>query len=245
MSIWAAGSNTGLTVEPAIKPVSPPDSPIESVQFRTVRIAGPDDALIQAVVEHRSPKTGWRIEKLDGQPEDDALVILDFDDGNTQGGVLSALRAGGFNGPVLIVGGDDSARDGAELMPRPVRLGVLLARIDAHGQSPAEPEAETLGPYRFIPAERILRHARDNSVIRLTELEIDLLVYLAEAEGALVPREQLLADVWGYSEGVDSHTVETHIWRLRQKIETDDPATRFLVTESGGYRLLVAGAQEE
>jgi DNA-binding response OmpR family regulator len=102
-----------------------------------------------------------------------------------------------------------------------------------------------LGPYQFIPDERLLRDPGNGRVIRLTELEKDLLVYLLAAEGALIGREQLLVDVWGYSDGVDTHTVETHIWRLRQKIETEDPASRFLITEAGGYRLLAGEAQAE
>ena len=90
---------------------------------------------------------------------------------------------------------------------------------------------------------RLSRSAND-TVIRLTSLERKLLLHLASVMGAAVDREQLLAHVWGYSAGVDRHTVETHIWRLRQKIETDDPASRFLVTEAGKYRLLLADGEQ-
>jgi DNA-binding response OmpR family regulator len=213
-------------------------------RFRPVRVGAPDDSLIRALAEHRKPGQGWSVRTLEGPPEPDALVILDFDDGESRSRMLDWVRSDGFLGPVVILGGCDVVRSPAdEALPRPVRLGALLGRIDAHAAAPAEPDQTMLGPYELLPDERLLRDVADGRIIRLTELEQDLLVYLAAAEGSLVGRDQLLADVWGYSDGVDSHTVETHIWRLRQKIETDDPATRFLVTEAGGYRLLGAGAR--
>jgi DNA-binding response OmpR family regulator len=125
-------------------------------------------------------------------------------------------------------------------MKRPIRLGALLARIDAYWEPDLEDTAIVLGPYEFLASDRALLLPFDEEIIRLTELETKLLSCLADASGALVGREQLLAEVWGYSGDADTHTVETHIWRLRQKIETDDPATRFLITEPGGYRLLLA-----
>jgi DNA-binding response OmpR family regulator len=185
-------------------------------------------------------RDGWQFLALDGPVEADGVVILDIDDPDDRLDRTERIRADGFVGPILVIGNDSvmpSPDD--EPLPRPVRLGTLLARLDAHWTKLAEAERYRLGPYDFIPAERLLRHP-DGS-IRLTELERKLLAYLAEAEeGALIGREQLLSSVWGYSVGVATHTVETHIWRLRQKIETDDLATRFLVTEAGGYRLILA-----
>jgi hypothetical protein len=233
----------------------------DAAVFPPVRVGAPDDSLIRALAEHRPARRGWNVRPLDGPPEAGALVILDFDDGQTRSALRDTLRAQGFAGPIVILGGCDAATSGPatsgpaasgpaasgapdEPVPRPVRLGLLLARLDAHAEASADPDAITLGPYRFEADARLLRGGSTGRVIRLTELEQDLLVYLSAAEGALVGREQLLADVWGYSEGVDTHTVETHVWRLRQKIETDDPATRFLVTEIGGYRLLVGGGQD-
>jgi len=208
---------------------------------RSVRVASVDDSLLQALHEHRSERDGWRIAALDGPPEADALIILDLEDADTRRRLVQDLRSGGFAGPILILGengGIWSPDD--EPLQRPVRLGTLLARIDAHWAEPSDNGARSLGPYQFVPDERMLRHWDSDQLIRLTELERKLLVHLAAAGGMLVSREQLLAGVWGYSVGTDTHTVETHIWRLRQKIETDDPATRFLVTEPGGYRLLMA-----
>ncbi len=200
--------------------------------------------MIRALAEHRPARQGWRIAALDGAPEPDALVIVDLDEAAAQK-TIDELRGAGFTGPVLILGGAGAVRwPDDEPLPRPIRLGVLLARIDAHCAKAASGGLVRLGPYEFLPGERLLRTGNDCGVVRLTELEARLLLHLAEAEGALIDREQLLAHVWGYSAGVDSHTVETHVWRLRQKIETDDPATQFLVTEAGGYRLLAGGEQQ-
>lgn len=186
-------------------------------------------------------QAGWRFAALHGLPEPDALVILDLDDAEERRACVERLRAAAHAGPLLILG-DTGAAESPEDEPiaRPVRLGTLLARIDAHAAEPEGAETYQLGPYEFVPADRELRHSGGAGAIRLTELERKLLACLAEAEGAMIAREQLLALVWGYSAGVDTHTVETHVWRLRQKIETDDPATHFLVTEPGGYRVVLA-----
>jgi len=74
--------------------------------------------------------------------------------------------------------------------------------------------------------------------IRLTEKEMSILRYLYRAEQRPVPRETLLQEVWGYNSGVTTHTVETHIYRLRQKIENDAASPAILVTEPRGYKLM-------
>jgi DNA-binding response OmpR family regulator len=201
--------------------------------------------LIRVLGQQRTPNDGWQFLALDGPVEADGVVILDIDDPKDYPGCAKRIRADGFAGPILVIGNDGTVSSpDDELLPRPVRLGTLLARLDAHWAKLAEAECYRLGPYDFIPAERLLRHP-DGS-IRLTDLEGKLLAYLAESEdGALIGREQLLSSVWGYSVGVATHTVETHIWRLRQKIETDDAATRFLVTEAGGYRLILAQSPQD
>jgi DNA-binding response OmpR family regulator len=218
-----------------------------SHQSRTVRIAAPDGALADALEEHRPAKSGWSFQPLDGTPEADAIVIVDYNEPDDRRRSLEAIRAGGFDGPVLILGaisGIEGALPEDEPIARPVRLGTLLSRIDAHWAKPPDREPIMLGPYKFVPAERVLLHDDESGAIRLTELEHRLLSDLVDADGGLVGRAQLLARVWGYTAGVDTHTVETHIWRLRQKVETDDPATHFLVTEAGGYRLHLADSTQ-
>jgi len=202
--------------------------------LRTVHVAARDDMLVRALNEH-GPAAGWRAALLAGSVAPGALVIVDFDEPAARTEALALAH----KSKLLVLGDLDAAH---EAVARPVRLGVLLTRIGACLAEAADMPVVRLGPYDFLPDEQLLRGG--DSAIRLTELEARLLGFLAAAGGALIDREQLLADVWGYSEGVDTHTVETHIWRLRQKVETEDPATRFLVTEVGGYRLLMAGADQ-
>ena len=95
-----------------------------------------------------------------------------------------------------------------------------------------------LGPYTFKPAMKMLIDQKDRK-IRLTEKETNILKFLYRAQDGVVARDVLLHEVWGYNAGVTTHTLETHIYRLRQKIEPDPSSARLLVTESGGYRLVV------
>jgi DNA-binding response OmpR family regulator len=73
--------------------------------------------------------------------------------------------------------------------------------------------------------------------IRLTDKETNILKYLYRAGGKVISREELLTEVWGYNAGVTTHTLETHVYRLRQKIEPDPTGPKILITEAGGYRL--------
>jgi DNA-binding response OmpR family regulator len=74
--------------------------------------------------------------------------------------------------------------------------------------------------------------------VRLTEKETAILKYLYRSGHKVVSRGVLLDEVWGYNAGVNTHTLETHIYRLRQKIERDPSHAEILITESGGYRLV-------
>jgi DNA-binding response OmpR family regulator len=158
------------------------------------------------------------------------LAIIDLDGGET---LARDLRKDGFGGPVLFLG------DGAmgERLAKPFRLSALLARLSAHlGQhGVVEDRAVNIGPYQFRPSAKLLT-ADGQRKIRLTEKETNILKFLHEA-GRTVPRETLLHEVWGYSPAVTTHTLETHIYRLRRKIEEDPGRAKILVTEDGGYRL--------
>ena len=122
---------------------------------------------------------------------------------------------------------------GAEHLVKPFRLAALLARLGAqlgpHGEDPAV----AIGPYLFKPGAKLLTGARK---IRLTEKETNILKFLHQA-GGTVARETLLHEVWGYSPAVTTHTLETHIYRLRKKIEENPGHAKILLTEGGGYRL--------
>jgi DNA-binding response OmpR family regulator len=121
---------------------------------------------------------------------------------------------------------------------KPFRFAVLAARIRAQLRSHEQSEDAVfrVGPYEFRPAQKLLIDERQKK-IRLTEKETNILKYLYRAGANAVSREELLAEVWGYNAGVTTHTLETHIYRLRQKIEPDPASARLLITEAGGYRL--------
>jgi DNA-binding response OmpR family regulator len=135
-----------------------------------------------------------------------------------------------------ILGLDAGAND---YVTKPFRFGILLARMRAHLRSHENSEAASLriGPYVFRPAMKLLQRGEEGEKIRLTEKESNILRFLHRAEGAPVARETLLHEVWGYNAQVSTHTLETHIYRLRQKIEADPSAASLLVTVEGGYSL--------
>lgn len=175
------------------------------------------------------------------------LAILDVGLPDTDGRELCRrMRKQGAKCPVLMLTGHDSDADtilgldaGAnDYITKPFKFPVLLARIRAqlrqHEQS--EDAVFQLGPYTFRPSVKMLVDEHDRK-IRLTEKETNILKFLYRAAEGVVPRDVLLNEVWGYNVGVTTHTLETHIYRLRQKIEPDPANARLLVTESGGYRL--------
>ena len=123
---------------------------------------------------------------------------------------------------------------------KPFKFPILLARINIQLRmyEKSYDSAFTLGPYTFHPAMKILK-THDNNEIQLTEKETDILKFLYHTVEDVVPRDILLHEVWGYNNSVTTHTLETHIYRLRQKIERNPSVAELLVTEDGGYRLKV------
>ena len=127
-----------------------------------------------------------------------------------------------------------------EYIAKPFRLGLLVARIQFYLRKLESDEAATysLGRYKFHPAAKILFEPTENKTIKLTEKETSILKYLLRPPNTLVGRAELLDEVWGYNSGVTTHTLETHVYRLRQKMEQDPSDSQILVTEPGGYRLI-------
>jgi len=155
------------------------------------------------------------------------------------------LRAGGLRAPIILLGkGEEDfaawlGADGAnDYVTKPFRLTVLLARIKAQLRQyeQSEDAAFAIGPYILKPGQKLLLD-KAGEKIRLTEKEAAILKYLYQAEGRAVERETLLEEVWGYNSGVTTHTLETHIYRLRQKIEQDPANAQILLTVQGGYKL--------
>lgn len=157
------------------------------------------------------------------------------------------MRRAGVKTPVIMLTAADSDADtilgldaGAnDYVTKPFRLNVLLARLRAqlrqHEQS--EDAVFSVGPYTFMPSSKILLDDETNKKVRLTEKETAILKYLYRSGDKVVGRDTLLGEVWGYNAGVTTHTLETHVYRLRQKIERDPSQAEILVTEPGGYKL--------
>ena len=176
------------------------------------------------------------------------LVIMDVGLPDIDGReAVRILRKGGFKSPILLLTGHDTDSDtilglesGAnDYVTKPFRFAVLLARIRAQlrQHEASEDAVFTIGPFTFRPSSKLLLNAKGNKV-RLTEKETAILRFLYRAGQKPVTRETLLQEVWGYNSGVTTHTLETHIYRLRQKVERDATTPTILVTETGGYKLV-------
>ncbi len=176
------------------------------------------------------------------------IILLDLGLTDMDGrDVCRALRERGVRSPIIMLTALDSEDDtvtglnaGAnDYITKPFRLAVLLARLRAHlrQHEQSDDAVFTIGPYQFHPAAKILSMAEGKKKIRLTEKETAILKYLYRIGNKAVSRETLLGEVWGYNAAVTTHTLETHIYRLRQKIEENPAEVRLLMTEPGGYRL--------
>ena len=157
------------------------------------------------------------------------------------------LRRDGRRMPVIMVTGADAEQDvirgldaGAnDYLAKPFRMPELLARVRAQLRvfDNSEDANFLIGPYVFRPSLRLLQETGRNRKIRLTDKECAILKFLYRAGGKAVSRQVLLNEVWNYSNDVSTHTLETHVYRLRQKLEADPSQPRLLVTENGGYKL--------
>jgi DNA-binding response OmpR family regulator len=176
-----------------------------------------------------------------------AAVIIDAVLPDGAGDALCArLRADGMSMPIILMNGSNGAAEDTIGLAKPFRLNELMARlrgeIDARAKPDASPEAPDsirIGPFEFSPADKALRRGDANQRIRLTEKEAAILAFLHRMGERAVPRQELLTEVWGYHPEVTTHTLETHIYRLRRKIEADPAKASLLITEAGGYRLAV------
>jgi DNA-binding response OmpR family regulator len=175
------------------------------------------------------------------------LVIVNSQSSALNGyNLIKSLRLAGFKKPIIMLINqnnnldiaDDQNRKADEYINKPFRYPVLLKSIETqlHKFKKSENTKYSIGNYIFKPNSKILESNKKRS-IRLTEKENNILKFLYKHIGNIVSRETLLHEVWGYNSKVTTHTLETHIYRLRQKIEDDPSEACFLITETGGYKL--------
>jgi len=195
------------------------------------------------IVEAATAGDGVRLAR-EAKPD---LILLDVDLPDMDGrDACARMRQDGVSAPVIMLTAaatdDDAVRgldSGAnDYVTKPYKFAVLLARIRAQLRDYEHSEGAVfrLGVYEFRPAAKVLLDEKGRK-IRLTEKETNILKYLYRAGEKAISREELLAEVWGYNAGVTTHTLETHVYRLRQKIEPDPANARLLLTEAGGYKL--------
>ena len=223
---------------------------------RMILVVDDDEDLRQSLVEQlrlyeefeveEEASAGAAVKRVKQEQTD--LVLLDVGLPDMDGReACKLMRKNGFASPIIMLTAQDSDSDtilglesGAnDYVTKPFRFAVLLARIRAqlrqHEQS--EDAVFTIGPYSFRPSAKILVDD-GGAKVRLTEKETSILKYLYRTGEKVVTRDVLLHEVWGYNAGVTTHTLETHIYRLRQKIERDPSNAELLVTEGGGYKLV-------
>ena len=181
----------------------------------------------------------------------DAIMIADEMTDTDAASLCMKLRLRGLNTPIILLGSapqhqmseDEVVRGldaGAnDFIAQPFRFGEVMARLRAQMRLHENSDniVLTVGAFQFRPAQRMLQHSQTGARMRLTEKEAAVLKLLYRADGPL-SRNTLLAEIWGYSETATTHTVETHIYRLRRKIEPNPQEISLLVSDHGGYRLI-------
>ncbi|NVJ91322.1 MAG: response regulator transcription factor [Methylocystaceae bacterium] len=224
---------------------------------KRVLMVDDDDSLRQMLCEQLQLHEDFEVVEADGATSALAtvkegsfdVIILDVGLPDMDGrDVCRLMRKQGVKCPIIMLTGADTDADtilgldaGAnDYITKPFRLGVLLARVRAHlrQHEQSEDAVFTVGPYSFQPAAKLLIEAETEKKTRLTDKETNIIKYLYRAGGKVVSRDVLLDEVWGYNAGVTTHTLETHVYRLRQKIEKDPGNAQILVTEPGGYKLV-------
>jgi DNA-binding response OmpR family regulator len=226
---------------------------------RTILIVDGDGAMRETLREQLTRDDAFAVVEAASAREADvclfvadarfAAVIIDASlpdgDGPT---VCARIRASGLSMPVILMCGAEqlSIAVDAIVITKPFRLSQLISRLrdqlDEWARTGRQSDTTgpiRIGPYEFCPDDKALRHGDANRRIRLTEKEAAILSFLHRMGKRAVPRQELLTEVWGYNPAVTTHTLETHIYRLRRKIEADPAKACLLVTEAGGYRLAV------
>jgi DNA-binding response OmpR family regulator len=228
---------------------------------RSVLIVEDDEALRETLADHLLDEHGFatlvagtlgEAQAIIGDRDVD-VVLLDvrMPDGDGRD-FCTKLRRQGYNMPIIMLTGSDAEADvvrglesGAnDYVAKPFRSKELVARLRAQLRAFDETEdaAFAIGPYKFRPSAKQLEDMERKHRIKLTDKEAAILKHLYRSQARAIDRQSLLREIWGYNSAMTSHTLETHIYRLRQKMEPDPTKPIMVITESGAYRLDTAPA---
>jgi len=226
---------------------------------RPILIVEDDDALRQVLADQVAASGVFQsveaatldeASRFLGAPEarfDSIILDVSLPDGDGRD-FCAKIRKQGHSMPIIMLTGATSESDvisglnsGAnDYIAKPFRANELIARLHAQLRlfDTSEDAVFTIGPYTFRPSAKLLMGGGDRKQrLRLTAKEVDILKFLYRHANKVVSRQVLLDEVWGYNAGVTTHTLETHVYRLRQKIEVDPSNCRLLMTAPGGYKL--------
>ncbi len=237
-----ANYSTGVTV-PAFRPILIVEDDAELRATLAEQLAAEGSFL----AEEAGSAAQAEAKLADADARFDAILLdVGLPDGDGRD-LCAKLRHRGKNMPIIMVTGADGEQDvvfglnsGAnDYIAKPFRLPELLARVRAQLRTfdNSQDAVFSVGPYMFRPSARVLHERVPGKKIRLTVKENDVLKLLYRAGGKVVPRQVLLDEVWGYDTAVTTHTLETHVYRLRQKIEPGPSSPVLLRTIGGGYML--------
>lgn len=142
---------------------------------------------------------------------------------------------------VMLAKGTDLPKDKGliKYVQKPLVLNKLINYLNSAINLAANSKAGKLvfNKYVLYPVGKEILNLRNNVTVKLTEKEVSILQYLYKIKNRIVTKTELLQEVWGYNPDVTTHTIETHIYRLRQKVENEDINSQLIITEEGGYML--------
>lgn len=166
------------------------------------------------------------------------IVVIDEDVGLLNDMVKKSLKA-----PVVFLSREE-AYDMAgvhHVVNKPLCLSRFIDDIKASINifENSEDGKFEFNRYILYPIRKEIVNLRNNETTKLTEKEVAIIKYLYKNQNKIVGKNDLMQEVWGYAADVATHTVETHIYRLRQKVEHEDASAQLILTSDGGYQLKI------
>lgn len=170
-----------------------------------------------------------------GEPDSSTTLLLTDADNSHLSQIIERYK----ELPIVLFADKKSSTDYADLIiEKPFKLAAFLEGLKENKLLPKvrRKECFVFKEYTLYPVKKEIFSATTQKTTKLTEKEIDIIKYLYQAAPVISSKEDLLENVWGYSSDATTHTVETHIYRLRQKVEKDG-SSQLIITENNGYRL--------